>query len=69
MSLELLGLKEAVASGGSCANDPGEEERKVDEMEKMMAQILAIRDTGSAMPDEERKKFARRAVNDLLRSL
>jgi hypothetical protein len=66
MSLELLGMKEAIAGQDRTVED---EEREVEEMERMMAQILAIKDTGSAMPDEERKKFARRAVNDLLKSV
>ncbi|KIW03831.1 uncharacterized protein PV09_05130 [Verruconis gallopava] len=63
MNLELLGMKTALYGGKF--EDGNEEE--VEEMGKMMNKLMAIRDTTSAMPESERKKFAAKAVKDFMK--
>lgn len=47
----------------------GEEEEEVEEMERLMQRVLAIKETGSAMEEDERKKFAKRAVSELMKEI
>ncbi|KAF2667120.1 hypothetical protein BT63DRAFT_329909 [Microthyrium microscopicum] len=68
MGSELLGLKSSIAHGGD-GGQLEDEELQVEGLEKMMSQLQAIKDTSSAMPEAERKRFANTAVNELLKSL
>ncbi|KAJ5272725.1 hypothetical protein N7478_007850 [Penicillium angulare] len=70
---EMLGLRMAIERGGGDgeeddAEDDGEEV-KVESMEALMMRVQAIRDMGADLPENERKKFAAKAVNDLMRDL
>lgn len=70
MGRELFGLKGAV-NGSELGEGPSEEDEagQVEELEKMMAKMHAIKDLGSSMPEEERKRFAAKAVNDFMKDL
>ncbi|KFY22644.1 hypothetical protein V493_06449 [Pseudogymnoascus sp. VKM F-4281 (FW-2241)] len=48
--------------------DEGEEEG-VEEMEALMLKMQSMRDLGADMPEAERKKFAAKAVRDLMKTL
>jgi len=93
MGRELAGLKMAVATeeegeGGAAGPGmlPGESKDEVEEFERMMGKMMAIKgniypllqqeskltmfpDLGSAMPEAERKKYAAKAVNDLMKEM
>ncbi|KAF2398564.1 hypothetical protein EJ06DRAFT_557804 [Trichodelitschia bisporula] len=61
-ALGALGLRDEEA--------PGEvDEQDVAELEMLMARLQAAKDTAAGMPDAERRRFAARAVEGLLRDL
>ncbi|KAJ5653115.1 Alpha/gamma-adaptin-binding protein p34 [Penicillium lividum] len=73
---EMLGLRMAIEHGGSDGEDvdfgdfeDGDDEIKVESMEGLMMRVQAIRDMGADLPENERKKFAAKAVHDLMREL
>ncbi|KAF2453592.1 hypothetical protein BDY21DRAFT_121383 [Lineolata rhizophorae] len=72
MSVELLGMKTAMRDeefdGLGPPEDENEEARQVEELERMMVRMRAVKDMSEGMPDEERKRFAARAVNDIMKS-
>ncbi|KAK3065050.1 hypothetical protein LTS18_012497 [Coniosporium uncinatum] len=76
MGREFAGLKMAVATeeggeGESAGSRMlmGESKDEVEEFERMMGKMMAIKDLGSAMPEGERKKYAAKAVNDLMKEM
>jgi len=46
-----------------------EEEVQVEELESMMLKMQAIKDMGADMPEMERKRFAAKAVRDVMKKL
>lgn len=62
---EFMGLNMAV-NGGEGA-DEGEDEG-VEELESMMLKMQAIKDMGADMPEAERRKFAAKAVRDVMKA-
>ncbi|KAK4691169.1 hypothetical protein P7C71_g5774, partial [Lecanoromycetidae sp. Uapishka_2] len=70
---ELMGLKMAVNSGANedGSKDPQEEveDESVEEMERMMLKIQAIKEMGADMPEEERRRFAAKAVRDVMKTI
>ncbi|KAJ6032716.1 Alpha/gamma-adaptin-binding protein p34 [Penicillium herquei] len=66
---EMLGLRMAIERGGDDDGFEDEEEIKVESMEALMMRVQGIRDMGADLPENERKKFAAKAVNDLMREL
>ena len=62
----MIGLKIAVneAEGSDNGDDEG-----VEELENMMLKLQAIKDMGADMPEHERKKFAAKAVRDVMKDL
>ena len=65
---EMVGLKMAVR------REEGEEEgdgadEGVEELENMMLKMQAIKDMGADMPEGERRKFAARAVRDVMKTI
>lgn len=63
---EMMGLKLAVH------NEDGSDEggdNSVEELENMMLKVRAIKDMGVDMPIAERKRFAAKAVNDVMKTL
>ncbi|KAF1960970.1 hypothetical protein CC80DRAFT_269000 [Byssothecium circinans] len=70
MGDELFGLKMAVNGVGEDGEQvEGGEEEQVEELEKLMRRMVAIKDTSEGMPEAERKRFATKAVNDLMKDL
>ena len=65
MEREMMGLKTAVHEGGS--EDGGDD--GVEELESMMLKVQAIKNMGADMPEAERKRFAARAVRDVMKTL
>ena len=63
---EMMGLKMAVSGEGE-DGDMGDE--GVEEMERMMVKIQAIKDMGAGMPEAERRRFAAKAVRDVMKTL
>ncbi|KFY33841.1 hypothetical protein V494_07274 [Pseudogymnoascus sp. VKM F-4513 (FW-928)] len=49
--------------------DDGEEEESVEGMEALMLKMQAMRDLGADMSEADRKKFAAKAVRDLMKTL
>ncbi|SLM37748.1 Alpha/gamma-adaptin-binding protein p34 [Lasallia pustulata] len=77
---EMLEMRRAIYVSGEGRGDDGvegaeeeeeEEERdiQVEELESMMLKMQAIRDMGADMPSSERKRFAAKAVRDIMKSL
>ncbi|QDS77449.1 hypothetical protein FKW77_006857 [Venturia effusa] len=67
MNMELLGMKTAV-NGGNVGEEE-DEALQVEELERMMGKLQAIRDTSSSMPEAERKRFAAKAVAEVMKTL
>ena len=66
MNMELFDMKSALA--GYDGDEEGEtEDNDVDNLEVMMRKMVAIKEMGEGMEEEERKRFAARAVNDLMK--
>lgn len=62
----MMGLKMAV--NGAEESDKGRDEG-VEELENMMLKMQAIKDMGADMPEHERRKFAAKAVRDVMKDL
>ena len=62
---EMMGLKMAV-SGAEGSEEGGTE--GVEELENMMLKLQAIKDMGVDMPESERRKFAAKAVRDVMKN-
>lgn len=62
---EMVGLKMAVRREDE--EDEGDE--GVEELENMMLKMQAIKDMGADMPEGERRKFAARAVRDVMKTM
>jgi hypothetical protein len=66
MNMELFGMKGALA--GLDDGEGGDtEDKEVEELEVMMRKMVAIKEMGEGMQEAERKRFAAKAVNDLLK--
>lgn len=65
MGKELFGMKSAIGAGDDAGED--DEGARVEELQQMMVKMQAIKDMGSSMPEEERKRFAAKAVNNLMK--
>ncbi|CAF9908471.1 hypothetical protein IMSHALPRED_006683 [Imshaugia aleurites] len=64
---EMMSVKMAV--NGPEGSDEGEEEGGVEDLENMMLKMQAIKDMGAEMPESERRKFAAKAVRDVMKAL
>ncbi|KAI9698705.1 MAG: hypothetical protein M1836_003815 [Candelina mexicana] len=72
---EMFGMKTVIQRGsaeegkhGDDADD-GDDEFEVEQLETMMLKMTAVRDMSAGMPEEERKKFAAKAVNDIMKMI
>ncbi|KNG46662.1 sm-like ribonucleoprotein [Stemphylium lycopersici] len=68
MNMELFGMKDALA-GYDGDEERETEEKDVEDLEVMMRKMAAIKEMGEGMGEAERKRFAAKAVNDLLKDL
>ncbi|KAJ5756089.1 Alpha/gamma-adaptin-binding protein p34 [Penicillium manginii] len=67
---EMFGLRMAIERGGGDGESDGEEEEdKVESMESLIMRMQSLRDMGAELPDSERRKFAAKAVQDIMREL
>ncbi|KAL2152184.1 hypothetical protein VTH82DRAFT_5368 [Thermothelomyces myriococcoides] len=76
---DFAGLREAILSGGSGAERSGlgreaEENEDIDEedvqqLERLMLKLQAVRDASAGLPEEQRKRMAARAVGEVMREL
>ncbi|KAF1999911.1 hypothetical protein P154DRAFT_535150 [Amniculicola lignicola CBS 123094] len=64
MNMELFDLKAAV---GGTEEDDEDEAARVEELESMMRKMVAVKELGETMPEAQRKRFAAKAVNDLMK--
>ncbi|PVH95293.1 hypothetical protein DM02DRAFT_617992 [Periconia macrospinosa] len=75
MGSEMFGLKMAVSGlgeeGGEGEGEGEEdnEEGQVEELEALMRRMVAIKETSEGMSETERKRFAAKAVSDLMKDL
>ncbi|PGH21661.1 hypothetical protein AJ80_03094 [Polytolypa hystricis UAMH7299] len=77
---EMLGLRLAIERGGDgrgekSDSDGGDEqeeddnELRVEQLDGLMLRMQAIRDMGADLPREERKKFAEKAIRDIVKDI
>ncbi|KAJ5319303.1 Alpha/gamma-adaptin-binding protein p34 [Penicillium brevicompactum] len=73
---EMFGLRMAIERGGGDGADEDEDgpnaddgELDVESMESLMMRMQTIRDMGSDLPEAERKRFAAKAIQDIMREL
>ncbi|KAJ5899741.1 Alpha/gamma-adaptin-binding protein p34 [Penicillium taxi] len=85
LECEMFGLRMAIERGGgddeededdftfddnaSFKDDGEDEDIKVESMEGLIMRMQAIRDMGADLPEAERKRFAAKAVQDIMREL
>ncbi|KAF2126454.1 hypothetical protein P153DRAFT_297908 [Dothidotthia symphoricarpi CBS 119687] len=69
MNMELFGMKDALhgLDNGDGGDEAGEDD--VEELEAMMRKMVAIKEMGEGMEEAERKRFAAKAINDLMKDL
>jgi len=65
MKTELRDMKGALHGSGERDEEPGENE--VEALEAMMKKMVAIKEMSQSMEESERKRFAAKAVNDLMK--
>ncbi|KAL2263686.1 hypothetical protein VTK26DRAFT_5629 [Humicola hyalothermophila] len=73
---DFVGLRKAIWNGGEDGEGPrGEEEEEglgdedVQKLERMMLKLQAVRDATAGLPEEQRKRMAKRAVGEVMREL
>lgn len=74
---ELDELKKAIleGGGGKHGDEGGEggegelDEEEVEKLERMMRKLQAVRDATAGMPEEQRKRMAKKAVGEVMREL
>jgi hypothetical protein len=62
---DFLGLRKAIWSGGG----DGDGEEDVQQLERMMMKLQAVRDASAGLPEEQRKRMAARAVGEVMKEL
>ncbi|KAI9791575.1 MAG: hypothetical protein M1833_001496 [Piccolia ochrophora] len=71
---EMFGMKSAISTSqdqGSGVNQDGneDEEVEVEQMEAMMLKLRAVKDMSADLPEEQRKRVAAKAVNDIMKTM
>ncbi|PLN76311.1 alpha and gamma adaptin binding protein p34-domain-containing protein [Aspergillus taichungensis] len=71
---EMVGLRMAIEKGGdvgldSEGGDEDEDDLRVDSLEGLMLRMQAIKDMSAELPEQERKRFAARAVRDIMKEV
>ncbi|KAH7419119.1 hypothetical protein BKA64DRAFT_6592 [Cadophora sp. MPI-SDFR-AT-0126] len=69
MEKEMRGMKQAIYGGGNDGEDEEPNDQDVEDLQALMLKMQAVRDLGADMPEAERKKFAARAVSDIMKKL
>lgn len=67
---EMVGLKLAMLDGdGEAADDLEGEDISMEQMDDLKSRVLAIRDTVAGMPQSQKKAFAKREIDRIMRDL
>ena len=76
---DFLGLRKAIWSGGGDGDGEGSKggadedeavgEDDVQQLERMMMKLQAVRDASAGLPEEQRKRMAARAVGEVMKEL
>ncbi|KKK15119.1 hypothetical protein ARAM_006309 [Aspergillus rambellii] len=66
---EMVGLRMSIERGGDMEDDEGDEELQVDAVEALMMRMRAIKDMSDELPANERKRFAAKAVRDIMEEI
>ncbi|KAK6594965.1 alpha and gamma adaptin binding protein p34 [Botrytis cinerea] len=72
LEMEMFGMKQAIYGESPEKTNPEEEaenEDGVEQLEALMLRMQAVKDMGADLPEAERKRFAAKAVNDLMKTL
>ncbi|TGO22454.1 hypothetical protein BPAE_0168g00250 [Botrytis paeoniae] len=72
LEMEMFGMKQAIYGESSEKTNPEEEvenEDGVEQLEALMLRMQAVKDMGADLPEAERKRFAAKAVNELMKTL
>ncbi|KAI5240131.1 hypothetical protein E4T43_06260 [Aureobasidium subglaciale] len=67
MNAELWGLKASLLDADNEGVKDEGSAFQLESMEQMMSQLMAIKETTAGMPEDERKRYAARAVDDLMK--
>ncbi|KAM0328777.1 hypothetical protein ACHAQA_005191 [Verticillium albo-atrum] len=57
------------AAGSGAREEPLDEAAEVEKLESMMRKLQAVRDMSAGLPEEQRKKMAAKAVNEVMKDL
>ncbi|KAL6238195.1 alpha and gamma adaptin binding protein p34-domain-containing protein [Aspergillus navahoensis] len=69
---EMVGLRFAIGRDGDRnvdEDDEGDEELRVDAVEALLTRMRAIKDMSAGLPEKERKRFAAKAVADIMKEI
>ncbi|KAK0900115.1 hypothetical protein LTR57_020771 [Friedmanniomyces endolithicus] len=72
MTAELFGMKAALfddedfAAEAEDSSSPGEQAGDVDNLDRMMGKLLAVKEQSADLPEAQKKRMAARAVRDLM---
>ncbi|KAL4752881.1 hypothetical protein BDW72DRAFT_52260 [Aspergillus terricola var. indicus] len=68
---EMVGLRFSIGRGGdgNVDDDEGDEELRVDAVEALLTRMRAIKDMSAELPEKERKRFAAKAVADIMKEI
>ncbi|KAL4887109.1 hypothetical protein BJY04DRAFT_213069 [Aspergillus karnatakaensis] len=67
---EMVGLRFAIERGGKDDEDEaGDEEIRVDAVEALLTRMRAIKDMSDELPEKDRKRFAAKAVSDIMKEI
>ncbi|KAM7218918.1 alpha and gamma adaptin binding protein p34 [Rhypophila decipiens] len=73
---DFVGLKRAIWKGGGDKDDEDDDDEEangnddeVKKLERMMHKLQAVRDMTAGMPDEQRKRVAKRAVDEVMKDM
>ncbi|KAL5343697.1 hypothetical protein BJX70DRAFT_393754 [Aspergillus crustosus] len=67
---EMVGLRFAIGRGGGGDDDEeGDEEIRVDAVEALLTRMRAIKDMSDELPEKDRKRFAAKAVSDIMKEI
>ncbi|KAK0113204.1 hypothetical protein ONS95_014899 [Cadophora gregata] len=69
MEKEMRGMKQAIYGSGNDGEEEEPNDKDVEDLQALMLKMQAVRDLGADMPEVERKKFAAKAVRDIMKKL
>ena len=72
MTAEIFGMKAALAGDdfepeGTDFLNPKQQENQVDDLDRLMSRLLAVKESSAGLPEDQRRKMAAKAVSELLK--